>query len=458
VAAEGISRFLKLVLIINVARVLGATEYGKFDFALSFIFILAIFSDFGVSSIATRELSKGKENEDEYPSIFSLKIILSFCTFILILIGSFLITQDLIIQKLIRILAVYAIATNFNEIIYVFFRARQIMEYEALARIIQAVLVTGIGLLVILQFASIESLGFSYVFATLFVSFLLLFFFHFKIYSLTFSFRKLIWKKFISMSWPLGLGTVFSYLSVLVGPVIMGYFNLITEVGLYGAAGKIISILVLPALIIVQSFYPMLSKAFKESKEAFQKIFYYQIQLIVFIFAPLMVGAMTLAPKIIDFIYGSDFFLSVPVFKILIPAIGFVYLNSVFSQILVVINEQKRIIMVSFCVAIASVILNLILIPMASLYGASLSVLIATILNFLLLLGFSLKLAPIKPLNFKVFISLIGYVFSSILMYFALSFSKVYDFNIFISILLGGSIYLIFVFLYKKLIKHIITC
>ena len=55
--AEGITRFLKLFLIIYVARILGATEYGKFTFALAFVSLFAIFSDLGLSQITTREFA-----------------------------------------------------------------------------------------------------------------------------------------------------------------------------------------------------------------------------------------------------------------------------------------------------------------------------------------------------------------------------------------------------------------
>jgi len=70
--AEGITRFLKLFLIIYVARILGATEYGKFTFALAFVSLFAIFSDFGISQITTRELAqkKGKRKRISQYSFF----------------------------------------------------------------------------------------------------------------------------------------------------------------------------------------------------------------------------------------------------------------------------------------------------------------------------------------------------------------------------------------------------
>ncbi|HUW71996.1 MAG TPA: oligosaccharide flippase family protein, partial [Candidatus Humimicrobiaceae bacterium] len=137
--AEGVTRFLKLILIIYVARILGATEYGKFTFALAFVTLFAIFYDLGLSQITTRELSQKQDKEkEEYPAVVSLKILFGLITLVLIFGGSFFITTDPIIQKTIWILAFYILFVNFSDIVYAFFRARQRMEYESLSKIIQA--------------------------------------------------------------------------------------------------------------------------------------------------------------------------------------------------------------------------------------------------------------------------------------------------------------------------------
>ena len=89
--AGGISKLLKFVLFVYVARILGATEYGKFTFALAFIGLFIIFADLGLSQIITREFAREKEKEKEFSAIVSLKILLSLGTFVLVLLGSFLV-------------------------------------------------------------------------------------------------------------------------------------------------------------------------------------------------------------------------------------------------------------------------------------------------------------------------------------------------------------------------------
>ena len=399
--AEAITRFLKLILIIYVARILGATDYGKFTFALAFVSLFAIFSDLGVSQITTRELSREKEKEKEFPAILSLKFLLSLGTLALILIGSFFITPDPIIRGVIWILAIYIIVSGFSGIIFAFFQARQQMEYQAWTKILEAFLETAAGFFVILNFPSVQNLSFSYLFAGLVALISILLFFHFKVYHLCFSWDKSIWQRFLSMSWPLALAGVFGAIYSQIDSIMMGYWGQITQTGWYNAAHKIIGVTLIPMALISQSFFPALSIAFKESKEKLQRIWNYQIEIMILLAVPLVMGGIALAPRIIDFIYDPGYFPSILAFQILIVMAGISFLCGPFSQILVVSNQQKKLFFVTLAGAVINVILNLILIPRYSLYGAAATTVVTVFLIFFLLFHFTSKLTPIKPLNLK---------------------------------------------------------
>ncbi len=105
--AEAITGLLRFFLLIYVTRILGATEYGKFTFALSFVSLLAIVSDLGVIDIATREFSRDKNKEKEFSRFLALDVFLSAIALVLMLAGSFLITSDPIIQKTIWVLSFF---------------------------------------------------------------------------------------------------------------------------------------------------------------------------------------------------------------------------------------------------------------------------------------------------------------------------------------------------------------
>jgi len=450
--AEGVTRFLKLFLIIYVARILGATEYGKFTFALAFVSLFAIFSDFGISQITTRELAREKEKEREFPNILSLKFVLSIGTLILICFGSFFITPDPVIRGIIWILGIYIIISGFSEIIYAFLRARQQMEYEAWTKILQAVVVTGVGFFILFNFPSVQNLSLAYLFATSIALISILIFFHFKIYQLKLSFNKNIWRNVLLISWPLALAGIFGTIHSQTDSVMMGYFGQITQVGWYNAAYRIIGATLIPVGLLSISFFPLFSKLFKESKEKLQKSWDYYMQLMIFLAVPIVVGGITLAPKIIDFVYDLSYFPSILVFQILLIMVALSYICNPFGQALIVSNQQKRLFWISLSGAIVNIGLNLILIPKYSLYGAAFTTVVTLFLILFLLYKFTSKFTPIRPFNLKFLFTFLDAGLSGIVMYFAICLPIIYNLNVIFSVLIGALVYLFFFWGFKKLI------
>jgi len=450
--AEGVSRFLKLILIIYVARILGATEYGKFTFALAFVSLSAIFSDLGLSQITTREFARDNEREKEISSLFSLKILLGLGTLILILIGSFFITPEPVIRSLIWILGIYTILASFGAIIFAFFQARQKMEYQAMTQILEAILVTAAGFFVILNFPSVINLSYSYLFAGFAALIFILTLFHFKVFPLRISFEKSIWQKFLSLSWPLALAGIFGSIYTQTDSIMMGYWGQITQTGWYNAAYRIIGVTLVPAGLIATSFYPVLSKFFKESREKLQRTWNYFMESMIFLAVPIVVGGIVLTPRIIDYIYDPSYFPAILAFQILILMAGIAFIASPFGQILIVANQQKKLFWITLSGALINVILNSILIPKYSLYGAAAATVATSVLILFLLFKFTTKLTSIRPFNLKSLASFFGAILASIPMYFVITQPPIYHLNVFLSILIGAGIYSICYFTYRNLI------
>jgi O-antigen/teichoic acid export membrane protein len=452
--AEGITRFLKLFLIIYVARILGATEYGKFNFALAFVSLFAIFSDLGISSIATREIAREKEREKDFPAVLSLKLVLSIGTLILICLGSFFITLDPIIRGIIWILGIYIIVSGFSGIIYAFFQARQKMEYEAWAKILQAVAVTGAGFFVLFNFPSVQNLSLSYLFASLIALLFILLLFHFKVYRLKIYFNSAIWRNILAMSWPLALAGMMGSICANTDSIMMGYWGQIIQTGWYNAAERIMAVALIPTGLIGASFFPVLSKFFGQSKEKLQKGWNYFMEIMIFLTVPLVIGGIVLASKIIDFVYDPSYFYSILAFQILIVTGGIAIISSPFINALIVSNQQKKTFWIILFGAVTNVILNLIFIPRYSLYGAAFTTLVASSLMLFLSFKSTLKFTEIKPINLKLASTSFVVVLSTIPMYFVITRPQIYNLYIIWIILIGAVIYTISLVILKGLISY----
>ena len=451
---EGISKVAKLALFIYIARILGATEYGKFAFALAFVSLFVIFFDFGLPQITTRELAREKEKEKEFPAVFSLKILLGLGTLILVLISSFFVAPDPIIQRVIWILALSFFIEGLSEIFIAFFRARQKMEYESFIRNLGSLALVGVGLFTLFYFPSILNLSYGYLFGALIALTFALILFWLKVRRPSFNWDRSIWQKFLSISWPLCLITIVTTIYNQIDSVMMGFWGQITQVGWYNAAYRIVWPTLIPASLISVSLFPVLSRYFRESKEKLQKIWSYQMETMILLAIPLMTGGVVLAPRIIDFIYDSSFAPSILAFQILIVMIGIIFIYNAFYQVLIAADQQKKIFWAVLSGAIINVILNLILIPKFSLYGAAFSTVITHLLIFFFLFKFTLKFTPIRPFNVKFLLNIIAIFFSNAVMYLIIIQPQVYNLHLLLSIFVGMAAYFAAIFLLKYVINY----
>lgn len=452
VFAEIISKILGLVLIIYVARVLGAVEYGKFTFAFSFVSALVLFSDLGVIDIVTREFSRDKEKEKEFSAIITLDLILSAGALMLMFLGSFFITSDPVIRQIIWVLSFFILITSFFGIFYSFLRSRQKMEYEAGIKILQDVIMVVAAFFVIFYFPSAINLSYGYLFSNLVALFFLLLFFHSYFQSLKLSWNKEVFK-ILKISWPLSLGFMSSWVYITIDSIMLGYFNLLAENGWYSAASKIALATAIPVELVIRSFYPALSNFFITSKEKLQKIWDYLMELMILLTIPIVTGGIVLAPKIINFFYGSNFSPAIYAFQLLIFLVGIGFVSYPFSLILVVSDQQKKNFTLIVSGAMMNIILGFVLIPIYNFYAIIIASIISSAVVFFSAIIASKHSTSISIFNTKLFKSFIAASFSCFVMFSVIRTPAVYNLNIFYSVIIGMLTYASVLYLLYKIFR-----
>ena len=442
-AAEITTGLLRLALVIFVARTLGSTEYGKFTFAYSFVSLFAILSDLGISFLVTREFSKEKEKEKEYPVIVSLKIFLSAGVLVLTVLGSLFVSNLENVRSIVWILTIFIFSDGFFNIIYPFIRARQKMEYEAFVKIVQAAITFIAGILVIFYFPSAISLSYVYLSASIIVLSAVAVYFHFFVYPLKLVFDIPAWKKILKNSWALTFGFVGTWVYINVDSVMIGFLGKTSEVGWYNAASKIVlSIILIAAGLVSRSFYPALCKLFKEANAKFQKGWDYYMKLMIFLSVPIMIGGWVFASRIIDLLYGlGNYHPSVFIFQILIILAGITFLHYPYSTALVIFGRQKVNFFVMLTAVFLSVILNFVFIPIYGFNIVPINTVIANIVVLFITIAFFKRYTPINPFD-KDIIKILGVaLFSGLVMFLLVTSPTIFNLNIFFCIILGAVVY-----------------
>lgn len=453
VSAEILTRAFKFFFIIFIARTLGVTEYGKFSFALAFAAFFSIFSNLGIAEIVVREFAREPGQERWFPQLFTLKVVLSVAAMISLIFVSLFAVSDSSIRMVIWILAIYFFMQSIREILGAFLTARQRMEYESILRILEAVILTGAGFLVLFTFPSIKNISWVYVLASLLTLGSLIVFFHRRIAPIKFRIDRPLWKKFLLLSLPLGFAgfftTIFGYIDILT----LGFFGQITQIGWYSVAYVIFNIIFLPSLVINQIFFPVLSRAIGESKNQAQKIYNLQMEVMIFLAFGFLAGGLVLAPKIVDFIYDPSYFPSVFALQLLMPAAVLIFLSSPARQALIVCNQQKKLLVVTICVAVLNTVLDFIFIPRWSLYGPALATFISTAVMFFLFFWFAAKHTPFGFLNITSGLYIVGAGFASFITYFFLSLPQLAQWHVLLATLAGGLLYSLLFLIWRLAVR-----
>ena len=106
-----------LLVGVFVARYLGPTQYGVMNYAISFVSLFLVIATFGFENIEIREEAKANEQKDSIlGTVFTLRLLLSLITIILISIVAYINESDLYTFGIIMVYAITVMLTPFDVI------------------------------------------------------------------------------------------------------------------------------------------------------------------------------------------------------------------------------------------------------------------------------------------------------------------------------------------------------
>ena len=438
------SKLFKYFLIIYAARLLGVTQYGYFNFAMSFAALFAVFSDLGISSIISRDLAKEKETEIKIPAIFTLKLLLVIGSFLLIVFASFFAPNSNLLQKAIILMAVFVTINSLSNFLYNCFYGKEEMQYQTITEITENGVATVLGIYLLFHLPQAATLSFAYAVSAI-VGFVVIFILFTKRFGriLKLKIDTKEWKRVFSLSWPLALSGIFALIFTYTDTVMLGFWKLFEQIGYYNAAQKIIGLAIFPASLIVVSFFPTFSRNSTADKQKAQTIFNYQNLALLALAIPIVSGGYILANGLIAHFYGLNYLPAVRALRILLLMAGISYLSFSFGSTLFIYNQQKKAFWVSLIGALLNVPLNALLIPQYGFYGAATATVITAFITFLVLAFLVRRLTPLKLLDFSFLKYLLIIFLATTLMSIVLIIGAHNNLNVFLKVFLGGIIYLI---------------
>lgn len=378
-----VDKIASFVLVVCMARYLGAETYGLYVFAFAITNIMAIFADWGINALLTRDLSADLKDKEKTIAIalgikipatlFSLIIIFSIAQLTPSLQGNSMVMLLVALSHLLRMLSMT---------LQTIFRATLEMQYEAYAGIINRVLAVGLGAVALIFGHGLIVVLWIFVFASV-IEFLYTFILlKNKHIPITIKLNLSEQKAMILTAFPFLMLLSFATVNYKFDTILLGFIDTKEAIGIYNAAYALILNFLAVQQIAGRVLLPVFTKLVKEQKTTFEKYTKETIKLLLVLalFAILVVEGF--GKEIILLIYGDGFIQSVKCFKILIFAVAFMLSSHILSTALLAIKKEKLVAKSWITTIILNIVLNTILIPKFSYIGASIATVVSEMVLF----------------------------------------------------------------------------
>ena len=448
--ANIIGYLLGLFTTLYTARYLGVEGFGILSLALSLTGIFGVFTDLGLTTLTTREVSRDNSLANKYiGNTAVIKIIYAFLTFGLISLVVYIIGYPQEVKTIVYLITLSVILAAFTGIFNSIFQAFQKMEYMSLNIILTAILMIS-GILIVIHFGlGIIALASVYVISNAIVLFVTLIIYSWKFFIPKIGVDLKFWKPTIKEASFFGVSNIlvviYFYIDSLMLSVMVGY----SAVGIYNASYKLIFVLLFIPGIFVTSIFPIMSQHFESSKNLlkleYEKSVKYLFATAVFIF----IYGFIFSDKIILIIYGTAYIPSIAALQTLIFVIPIIFITNLFGNLIGAINRQRILIIITGISALFNVVLNLILIPKFSYIGASIATVVTEGLVFILMISYISKYFLRISINENISKTIIPGILT-----FALIYYLKMNINWILAAILGVLVYGLLLFIFKIITKE----
>lgn len=366
-----------------IARTLGSEEFGRYDFAMSFGYLIGVFYELGGNIILTKHVARGLYSSFAY----SLKFRIASIIIAIILVTAILNIFNLYADNFTNILyALIGIAfSSLMNLYFAFFRGISKMGYEAVVLIIQKVIFIAAAFWLITFNRTASGILMSFCISMLIAWMIILLVFNKQRANYNFSAneKKIQFRDYIKDVMSLALVEVFSIVYFRVTQIILEAYQGFDAVGVYGASYKFVEVFTnIPAILMIVLFpnFARLSvENIKEFKTQFKKVF--------FVLCSLGAGAVLICWFLGETFFsllGSDYADSYIVLRYMTLALFMIYPNYLLTQSMIAMDENLKFASVIGAVLVVNILLGIILVPQYSVYGSALSVGICEFIIFIL--------------------------------------------------------------------------
>lgn len=366
-----LSILIGLLCVAILTRALGTEAFGEYTTAVTYLQMFGVVVDFGLTLTLIVMISKsGIDEKRIVGNFFGLRLASGFVMFSLAPLSVLLLPWSSTIQTAVLVGAFAYFLMGGASMLLGVFQRHEAMWRAALAELINRAVLLGLVALFAYTSPGVVEMVFAMVVANA-VWLILMVQFASPFVKIRPLFEWSQWMFILAHSWPIAVSIIFNLLYLKGDLLFLAYFRDQTQVGLYGAAYRILDVLtVLPTMLmglVLPSLVAMWSAGHvQEFRARVARIF----DVFALVVIPVVVGAQLTSTELMGLIAGSDFASAGPILTWLILALVGVFLGTLYGHLVVAINKQRIMTWGYVLVAIVSIVGYLLYIPPYGMWGA----------------------------------------------------------------------------------------
>lgn len=354
-----------LGLTIAYGRFLNDLQFGELYLAITLVSLIGFPVEFGFNQQLTRDVAEKPEKARSYLwNTLLIKTLLWSVAYVAILLVCWGLKYS---QEQWTIVAICGLTLLSGSIVNAFAALHYAFErtvFPSVGMMLEKGLSALVGFFLLKNGASVEIMAFVLLGGSV-VDGLWVGFWFFRMVGKRPAFDLKILIQLVRTSIPFVVYGVLGVIYYRLDTILLSLMANTAVVAWYGAGYRLFdTLLFIPNLILNAVMYPIFSKLASTSKPALKTAVEKCMNLLLICSFPIAAFMIAGAPAIIGFLYHStDYLNSIPVLQALAPGLIFLYVNTLFSSIIVSTRGEKKIPLLAAAALVFNLGLNLFLIP-----------------------------------------------------------------------------------------------
>jgi len=369
-------RLIGFFYFLLLARFLGVTTFGVYNFTIAFVYNFIPVADFGLERFVLRDISRKPEKTSFYLArLLPLRLFLTLGAYLLVLLLALILNQSSRQIGYLAIFGLFIFPYSFTYLLASFLNAKEKMKYMAMAVVFGQLAIFIIGITFVLLKFPLAIIFLASFLASLIIA--LAFLFKAKDWGLPLGWviDKEFFLKALSQSWAFAFLLILAVFYLRLSLIMVGLIKGPYLTGLYGSVFKFAEAIILIPQSLALALFPLSSRLFLQDKGKLFRIYKKGLGVLFLMSLPFVLVFGFFSKFIINFAYGSDYLAAAPVLVVLGFALVLFFLNVLPGNIIQNSPQFKKFLPWAALNFIVKLILCLILIPRFSIMGAAYAVL-----------------------------------------------------------------------------------